>query len=305
LRVVFAGTPPFAARALEALIASGHEVVAVLTQPDRPAGRGMRVAASAVSRAAEGHGVAVLKPPSLGDAQIQERLRRLGADVMVVAAYGLILPREVLDIPAAGCINIHASLLPRWRGAAPIQRALLAGDRVTGITLMRMDAGLDTGPILLRKEVAIGARDTAGSLTERLAQVGAEAIVEGLASYASLEPRAQDESLACYASKIGKAEALIDWTLSSELIDRRIRAFDPVPGAESRYAGSMVKIWSAEPADGEGTPGEVLHANRDRLVVACGQGAVRIAELQRAGGRRLAAGDFLRGTAVAPGARLG
>jgi methionyl-tRNA formyltransferase len=222
----------------------------------------------------------------------------------VVAAYGLILPQEALDIPAAGCINIHASLLPRWRGAAPIQRALLAGDEKTGITIMRMDAGLDTGAILLIHELPIASRDTAGSLTEALAASGAQAIVDALARIGSLEPAAQDNSRATYAAKITKAEARIDWNQPAIHVDRMVRAFNPAPGAESRLGGEALKIWEASPVAGAGKPGEVLEAEAGRLVVACGPGALQLHVVQRPGGKRVPAADFLRGTALARGILL-
>jgi len=304
LRVVFAGTPAFAARALEALAAAGHSFPLVLTQPDRPAGRGMRLASSAVAQAAERLGLRLFKPATLRDPAAIAALREAAPDVIVVAAYGLILPREVLDIPASGCINIHASLLPRWRGAAPIQRALLAGDARTGITLMRMDAGLDTGPILAMREVPIGGRDTAASLTASLSELGAQAIVDALAKIRSLRAVPQDESRATYAAKIAKSEARIDWNRPALDIDRAIRAFNPVPGAESRLGGETLKIWEASPAAGTGRPGEVLDAEAGRFVVGCAHGALELRVVQRAGGKRLQAADFLRGTPLARGTIL-
>ncbi len=305
MRVAFAGTPPFAARALAAIAAAGHEVPLVLTQPDRPAGRGMRLAASAVSAQAARLGLPAFKPATLREPDAQAVLRQCACDVLVVAAYGLILPRAVLDIPPCGCINIHASLLPRWRGAAPVQRALLAGDGRTGVSIMRMDEGLDTGPVLLRREVAIEARDTAGSLTERLAAAGADAVVEALARLDALAPQPQEEAGATYAAKIAKAEARLDWTRGSAELDRRIRAFNPFPGAETELGAERLKVWEAEPIAAEGAPGEVLEARDGRLVVACGTGALRLSCLQRAGARRMQAPDFLRGTPLSPGTRLG
>jgi methionyl-tRNA formyltransferase len=304
LRVVFAGTPPFAARALEALVAAGHSVVLVLTQPDRPAGRGMRLASSAVAQIAERLGLRLFKPATLRHPESVAPLREAAPDVIVVAAYGLILPREVLDVPASGCINIHASLLPRWRGAAPIQRALLAGDAKTGVTLMQMDPGLDTGAILARHEVPIGIRDTAASLTETLSELGAQAIVDALAQIDSLHATPQDNAHATYAAKITKAEARIDWNRPSLEIDRAIRAFNPVPGAESRLGGETLKIWEASPVAGAGRPGEVLDAQAGRLIVGCADGALQLQVVQRAGGRRLKADDFLRGTPLARGTLL-
>jgi len=304
LRVVFAGTPPFAARALEAIAAAGHDVALVLTQPDRPAGRGMRLTPSAVSEVAGKLGLNVEKPASLKADEARKSLRDAAPDVMVVCAYGLILPKAVLEIPARGCINIHASLLPRWRGAAPIHRALLAGDATTGITIMQMDEGLDTGPILLEKALAIGRRETTRSLTDALAALGAKAILEALESHAQLAPRIQDSSRATYAAKIAKSEARIDWNADSDAIDRQVRAFDPAPGAEARQGEEALKIWSAELADGKGHPGEVIIAEGDKLVVACGRGALRLGTLQRPGGKRLSAADFLRGKGISVGALL-
>ncbi len=305
MRVAFAGTPAFAARALEALAAARHDIALVLTQPDRPRGRGLRLVPSAVSDAARSLGLAVFQPETLRDERAQARLREAAPEVLVVAAYGLILPQAVLDIPPRGCLNIHASLLPRWRGAAPIQRALLAGDERTGVCIMRMEAGLDTGPVLLERPIGIGARDTAGTLTERLAALGAEAIVEALARLDRLEPRPQDAGAATYAAKVAKEEALIDWTRPAVQLDRLVRAFDPVPGAETTLDGERLKIWRAEPASGKGSPGEVLEASGDRLRIACGEGALAVRELQRAGGKRLATKHFLQGLALAPGRILG
>jgi methionyl-tRNA formyltransferase len=305
LRVVFAGTPPFAARALEAIAADGHDIALVLTQPDRPAGRGMKLTPSAVSEAAAKLGLAIAKPASLKAEETRVILKAAAPEVMVVAAYGLILPREVLEIPARGCLNIHASLLPRWRGAAPIHRALLAGDATTGITIMQMDEGLDTGPILLEKALAIAPRATTRTLTDALATLGASAILEALRSHARLEPRSQDSSRATYAAKIAKSEARIDWSADSSAIDRQVRAFDPAPGAETRNGEEILKVWSAEPAAGNGRPGEVIFAQDGALVVACGQGALRLGTLQRAGGKRLPAADFLRGKGLSVGVLLG
>jgi len=296
LRVVFAGTPPFAARALAALVDAGHEVVLVLTQPDRPSGRGLKLSASAVALAAGQRAIPVEKFPTLKAPQAQQRLRGLHADVIVVAAYGLILPRSVLEIPRLGCLNIHASLLPRWRGAAPVQRAILAGDTRTGISIMRMDEGLDTGPVLLDTPLPIDPRETTGTLTEKLAALGAQSIVEALARLQSLEPRVQDGDQATYAAKVVKNEAKIDWSLSSAQIDRRVRAFNPAPGAEAVVAGETVKIWDAEPvAQAQGLPGSVLEGDGAELLVACGEGGLRLKVLQRPGGRRMDAADFVRG----------
>jgi methionyl-tRNA formyltransferase len=304
LRVVFAGTPPFAARALDALVAAGHDVARVLTQPDRPAGRGMRLTPSAVALAAQRHGVQVLKPESLRGGDTAQLLRDTRPEAMVVAAYGLILPQAVLDIPANGCLNIHASLLPRWRGAAPIQRALLAGDSTTGISIMLMDKGLDTGAVLLERTVAIAARETSGTLTDSLAALGAALIVEALSNLSALVPRAQDESRATYAAKVAKPEARIDWALSAAAIDRQVRAFNPAPGAETRLAGEPLKIWESEPVEGCGRPGEVLQADAGRLVVACGEGSLALGIVQRPGGKRMGAAEFLHGGRISRGTLL-
>jgi methionyl-tRNA formyltransferase len=304
LRVVFAGTPSFASAALDAVVAAGHNVVRVLSQPDRPAGRGMRLTPSAVALAAERHGLQVLKPESLKRGDTNDLLRAAKPEVMVVAAYGLILPEAVLEIPALGCLNIHASLLPRWRGAAPIQRALLAGDAITGISIMQMDKGLDTGPVLLERKVAIAAGETTGTLTHTLAALGAALIVEALANLATLVPRAQDEVRATYAAKIAKAEARIDWALPAAAIDRQVRAFNPLPGAETRFAGESLKIWHTEAAEGRGRPGEVVQADAGRLVVACGEGALALSIVQRPGGKRVSAAEFLHGARMSRGTLL-
>ena len=301
MRVVFAGTPPFAARALEAIVGAGHVVPAVLTQPDRPAGRGMRLASSAVAQAAAARGLQVLKPATLKSVDAVATLARLSADVMVVAAYGLILPEAILQVPRRGCLNIHASLLPRWRGAAPIQRALLAGDSRTGVTIMQMDAGLDTGAVLLEKAHAIGPYDTAGDLTEALAGLGAQAILEALARLDELTPREQGNAQATYAKKVSRADARIDWNQTSVSVERQVRAFNPVPGAEARMGDESLKVWNAEIATGSGRPGEVLVSDGERLVIACGEGAVALVEVQRPGGKRMAIKDFLRGAHLAIG----
>jgi methionyl-tRNA formyltransferase len=265
----------------------------------------MHMAASAVARAAAAHGLALLKPETLRSPEAREAIEATRCDVMVVAALGLILPESLLAVPRRGCINIHASLLPRWRGAAPIQRAILAGDSITGITIMQMEAGLDTGPALLGREHPIGARDTAGTLTEALAELGASCIVEALAGLEGLVPRAQDAARATYAAKIDKVEARLDWSQPAEALDRQVRAFDPAPGAETRLDGEALKVWKAEPAAAAGRPGEVLEASPVGIVVACGRGSLRLLEVQRAGAKRLAAGPFLLGTPLAPGRTLG
>ena len=297
MRVAFAGTPPFAARALEALAAAGHTIPLVLTQPDRPAGRGLKLTESAVARSAQELGLPVEKPASLKTPEAQQLLGDAAAEVMVVAAYGLILPEAVLRLPKRGCINIHASLLPRWRGAAPIQRALIAGDQETGVSIMQMDAGLDTGAVLLERAHPIAPNDTAGSLTAALAELGARAIVDALAQLESLRPVPQDNARATYAAKVLKPEARLEWALAAPILERHVRAFNPAPGAEALLGGETVKVWRAELANGEGAPGEVLEATPAGVVVACGSGSLRLLELQRPGARRLSADDFLRGWA--------
>ncbi|HET9701927.1 MAG TPA: methionyl-tRNA formyltransferase [Burkholderiales bacterium] len=308
MRLIFAGTPEFAATALRSLIAAGHELALVLTQPDRPAGRGLKPAPSPVKTLALAHGLALRQPATLRDPAEQAPLRAVGADAMVVAAYGLILPQAVLDIPRLGCLNIHASLLPRWRGAAPIQRAILAGDARTGITIMQMDAGLDTGDMLLAEDVAIEVDDTAGTLHDKLAGLGARCIVRALEQLGrgALARRPQGEEGASYAPKISRQEAALDWRRDAAELARAVRAFDPFPGSWSELNGNAVKIWRASAlAAGAGAPGEVLAAGREGILVACGDGALRLEVLQRAGGRRLAAAEFLAGYPLAPGARFG
>ena len=300
MRVVFAGTPPFAASALEALVRARHQVLLVLTQPDRPSGRGLRLTPSAVSTTAEALGLSVAKPASLRDPLSWQPIQDAAFDVMVVAAYGLLLPQAVLDMPRRGCLNIHASLLPRWRGAAPIQRAILAGDAETGISIMQMEAGLDTGPVLLEKRLAIAPRASTGTLTTSLAALGAEAIVEALARLDQLPAIPQDERRATYAPKVRKSEARIDWSHAAGEIDRLVRAFNPAPGAEAQLGGLPIKIWSAEPVRGKGAPGTWLSIGPE-TVVACGEGALRLLEVQRPGARRMAAEAFVRGSPDAAG----
>ncbi|MFC5302051.1 methionyl-tRNA formyltransferase [Azospira restricta] len=304
MKLIFAGTPEFAATALGALLDAGHDVALVLTQPDRPAGRGMALQASPVKRLAEARGLPVFQPTTLKDPVAQAQLAAVGVEAMVVAAYGLLLPQAVLDLPRHGCLNIHASLLPRWRGAAPIQRALLAGDAETGVCIMQMEAGLDTGPVLLAEATPIAADDTAATLHDRLAGIGGRLIVDALARL-PLPAQPQPAAGVTYAAKIDKAESAIDWTRPAAEVDRHIRAFNPFPGAHSALAGVPVKLWRALPAAGNGRPGEVLAADRDGIVVACGEGALRVVELQKAGGKRLPATQFLAGHAVAPGALFG
>ena len=308
LRIVFAGTPEFSLPALDALHAAGHGIVAVYTQPDRPAGRGRAITASPVKLRARSLGVAVEQPSTLRNAETLARLAAHAPDVMVVVAYGLILPATALAIPRLGCINIHASLLPRWRGAAPVQRSILAGDARTGVTIMKMDAGLDTGPVLLARATEIGAGETAGSLHDRLAALGADAVVEALDGYASgrLAPVAQSGAGVSYAAKIRKEEAAIDWTHPATEIARQVRAFNPWPVAETRWRGQQLRVWEAAVVPGvrDATPGLVLEALGGSLVVATGEQALRLGRVQLAGRRPLTAAEFLNAHLPA-GDRLG
>ena len=300
MKLIFAGTPEFAAQSLRAILSTENQVVLVLTQPDRPAGRGMVLQPSAVKQVACEHGIEVFQPPTLRDPAAQARLAAVGADAMVVAAYGLILPQTVLDLPRHGCINIHASLLPRWRGAAPIQRAIQAGDTETGVSIMQMEAGLDTGPVLLREALPITEGDTAASLHDRLAELGARLIVDALRNL-PLTPCPQPSDGVTYAAKIDKAESMLDWRLPALQLSRQVRAFNPFPGTLAYLDGTSMKIWKAVPDANGGVPGTVLSANKDGIVVACGEGALRLCELQKAGGKRLVAGQFLAGTPIAVG----
>ncbi len=299
MRIIFAGTPEFAEHALAALIGAGHEIVLVLTQPDRPAGRGMHLQASAVKKLAMANGIAVYQPERLKDPATQEPIRTAcqdrGAQIMVVAAYGLILPPAVLDIPPRGCVNIHASLLPRWRGAAPIHRAIEAGDRQTGITIMQMDAGLDTGAMLLHESMDISPDDTTGSLHDKLACLGADLIVETLARLDALTPMLQPTEGLTYAAKITKAEAQLDWQESAEILARKIRAFNPFPGATFNLGGEPVKVWRAEAIDHNdiaSAPGKFI-STAEGIVVSCSEGALRLLEVQSPGGRRITSTNWL------------
>jgi len=295
MKVVFMGTPDFSVPALDAVIAAGHEVVAVYTQPPRPAGRGKRDRPSPVQARAEARGLEVRHPVSLRTAEAQDDFAALGADVAVVVAYGLILPQAVLDAPVQGCLNIHASLLPRWRGAAPIHRAVMAGDAETGVCIMQMEAGLDTGPVLLCETTEIGPETTTALLHDRLAGMGARLIARALADLPTLEPCPQPEDGVTYAKKIDKAEARIDWTRPAVEVDRQIRGLAPFPGAWCEIMGERVKLLASRLAEGDGTPGQVLPRGEDQLVVACGEGAVELRRAQRAGGKPLATEEFLRG----------
>ncbi len=301
MKIIFAGTPVFAASALEALIAAGHKIVLVLTQPDRPAGRGMKMVASAVKLLALEHNLTLLQPATLKSPEIHLRLQEFEADVMVVAAYGLILPEVVLNIPTLGCLNIHASLLPRWRGAAPIQRAILAGDQETGITIMQMDVGLDTGAMLLKESVPIGQTDTTATLHAKLCLLGAHNIVKALIllQQQKLIAKVQDDTLACYAPKIKKLEAKIDWQLNSDQISRVVRAFNPSPGAYTFWQGKMLKIWQVKLIVGEsGKPGEIISVGRDGVAVACNGGVLLLEILQKSGGKKLTSVEFLTGSCL-------
>jgi len=298
MRVVFAGTPEFSVPCLEACRASGAEVVAVYTQPDRPAGRGRKLAPSPVKQAALAAGIAVAQPETLKTAEAQAALAAYRPDLMVVVAYGLILPRKILATPLLGCWNVHASLLPRWRGAAPIQRAILAGDPETGVDLMQMEAGLDTGPVLLERRTPITREDTGGSLHDRLAALGAEALAEGLRRALAGETLAATPQAAegvVYAHKLDKAEARLDFTRPAIDLERQVRAFDPWPGSDAEVAGEPLRIWAAHALGlaHEAVPGSVLGAGREGIDVACGSGVLRITAVQRAGGKRIGAADYL------------
>ena len=298
MRIVFMGSPDFAVPSLDALVDAGHDVVAVYSQPPRPAGRGKGERRTPVHERAEQLGIEVRTPRTLRDSDEQGRFRALDADLGVVAAYGLILPAPILEAPKGGCVNVHASLLPRWRGAAPIQRAILAGDETSGVTIMRMDEGLDTGPMLLKRELDIRGKD-AGQVTETLAKLGAAALVEWLQHPTPPVPQPGDG--ATYAKKIDKFEARIDWTRPAAEIERQVRAFNPVPGAWFEANGERLKLLAAEIADGSGAPGEVLD---DQLTISCAEGAIRPAEVQRAGRGPMSADELLRGFAIPKGTIL-
>ena len=302
MRVVFMGTPDFSVPVLEALVEAGHEVCAVYCQPPRPAGRGKKDRPSPVQARAEALGLAVRHPVSLKSPQAQAEFAALGADIAVVVAYGLILPQAVLDAPRHGCLNIHASLLPRWRGAAPIHRAIMAGDAETGICIMQMEAGLDTGPVLLREATPIGAEETTGQLHDRLSALGAALIVQALAKLPALTPEVQPEDGVTYATKIDKAEARVDWPRPAVEVDRLIRGLSPFPGAWVDHAGGRLKLLAARLSDGSGAPGQVL--SNDPLTIACGTGAVELIRLQKAGKGAQDAATFLRGTALPIGTQL-
>ncbi len=308
MRIIFAGTPDFSVPVLQALLHSRHEVVAVYTQPDRPAGRGRKLAVGPVKQLAQQRGLPVMQPDGLKTAAAREALAALRPDLMVVVAYGLLLPQAVLDIPSLGCVNLHASLLPRWRGAAPIQRAILAGDDHTGVCLMRMQAGLETGPVLAKVSTPVSADDTGGSLHERLSTLAAELLARELDNLAagSLPATPQDDSQATYAHKLDKREAAIDWRDDAAQIDRQVRAFNPWPVAQTYYQGQVLRIWAAGVAERATTavPGTVVAASREGIDVACGRACLRLRELQLPGGKRLDAAAFLNSRRVV-GDRLG
>ena len=306
MKLIFTGTPDFAVEVLEAVFEAGHRIVSVLTQPDRRSGRGMAVNPSPVKRFAHLSGIPVFQPETLKDQDFQETIRRFEADVMIVCAYGLILPQAVLNIPPLGCINIHASLLPRWRGAAPIQRAILAGDAETGVSIMQMDAGLDTGAILMSESLPIALDETAASLHDKLAALGGKLAVRTLEQL-PLPSRPQPDKGIAYAGKIEKNEARIDWRHPAKTLERQIRAFDPFPGANFVHCGGVIKVWKARVEFMETlqmAPGTVLCANENGIVVACGENALRLLEVQKAGGRRMQAAQFLMGNPYPVGARL-
>ncbi len=298
LSLIFAGTPEFSVPALEALVASRHRVLAVYTQPDRPAGRGQQMTMSAVKQCALKHQLPVEQPQTLKDAEALARLAQWSADLMIVVAYGLLLPKTVLEMPRLGCVNIHASLLPRWRGAAPIQRAIQAGDKESGVTIMQMDVGLDTGPMLLERVTPIGPRETAQTLHDRLSTLGAEAVLEAIEAIAAGEakPREQPKEGATYAAKIRKEEALIDWSKSAVEIDRLVRAFNPWPIAETRWYGQQLRVWEAMPTDNKtsATPGTVIATSVEGIEVATGDGTLRLTRVQAAGRKAMPATDFLK-----------
>ncbi|MCP3972340.1 MAG: methionyl-tRNA formyltransferase [Rhodobacteraceae bacterium] len=301
MRIIFMGTPEFSVPVLDALVAAAHDIACVYCQPPRRAGRGKKERPSPVHARAKALGLLVRHPASLRNEQAQAEFAALNADVAVVVAYGLILRQPVLDAPMRGCLNVHASLLPRWRGAAPIHRAIMAGDAETGVCIMAMEAGLDTGPVLLRRATPIGTDDTTASLHNRLSEMGAALIIEALARLDALTPEPQPETGVTYAAKIDKAEARIDWTRPASEIDRQIRGLSPFPGAWTLYRGERVKLLASQLAEGSGAPGEVLD---DALTVACGNGALRVTRAQRAGKGAMEAAEVLRGWEIGPGDRM-
>jgi methionyl-tRNA formyltransferase len=308
MNLVFAGTPEFAVPSLRALLDAGHRILAVYTQPDRPAGRGRQLAMSSVKQVALEHGIDVRQPATLKTAAEAEALQQLAPDAMIVIAYGLLLPKAVLAIPKYGCINVHASLLPRWRGAAPIQRAIEAGDAVTGVTIMQMEEGLDTGPMLATATTPISEFDTGASLHDRLGAMGATLLVDTLVKLerGAVQPTVQGNEHANYAAKLRKDEARLDWNAAAALLARRVRAFNPWPVAHTTLDGEALRVWMAHAeSGGVALPGTVLAADADGIHVQCGQGALRITRLQAEGGKVLDARVFLNGRPIAPGTRLG
>lgn len=305
MRIVFMGTPDFAVPSLQALIDAGHDVCAVYTQPDKPQGRKQILTAPPVKTLALEHDIPVFQPNTLKNEDEQARLRELAPEVIIVVAYGKLLPKAVLDIPPHGCINVHGSLLPRWRGAAPIQWAVIAGDEMAGVTTMQMAEGLDTGDMLLTYETKVGEKETAGELFDRLAQSGAELLTETLVKLDEITPRPQDDSQSCYAHMLDKQMAVIDWSKSAHEIDCLIRGLNPWPIALTTLSGERLKVFAAEKAAGNGEPGTVLEADPKKgLTVACGEGALKLTEIQMVGGKRMKATDFLRGHAIEVGTKL-
>ena len=306
MRIVFMGTPDFAVPSLQALIDAGHEVCAVYTQPDKPQGRKQILTAPPVKTLALAHNIPVFQPNTLKNEDEQARLRELAPEVIIVVAYGKLLPKAVLDIPPHGCINVHGSLLPRWRGAAPIQWAVIAGDEMAGVTTMQMAEGLDTGDMLLTYETKVGEKETAGELFDRLAQSGAELLTQTLVKLDEITPRPQDDAQSCYAHMLDKQMAVIDWSKSAHEIDCLIRGLNPWPIALTTLSGERLKVFAAEKAAGNGEPGTVLEADPKKgLTVACGEGALRLTEIQLVGGKRMKATDFLRGHSLEVGVKLG
>ena len=306
MRIVFMGTPDFAVPSLQALIDAGHDVCAVYTQPDKPQGRKQILTAPPVKTLALAHDIPVFQPNTLKNEDEQARLRELAPEVIIVVAYGKLLPKAVLDIPPHGCINVHGSLLPRWRGAAPIQWAVIAGDEMAGVTTMQMAEGLDTGDMLLTYETKVGEKETAGELFDRLAQSGAELLTQTLVKLDEITPRPQDDAQSCYAHMLDKQMAVIDWSKSAHEIDCLIRGLNPWPIALTSLAGERPKVFAAEKAAGNGEPGTVLEADPKKgLTVACGEGALKLIEIQLVGGKRMKATDFLRGHVIEVGTKLG
>lgn len=305
MRIVFMGTPDFAVPSLQALIDAGHDVCAVYTQPDKPQGRKQILTAPPVKTLALEHDIPVFQPNTLKNEDEQARLRELAPEVIIVVAYGKLLPKAVLDIPPHGCINVHGSLLPRWRGAAPIQWAVIAGDEMAGVTTMQMAEGLDTGDMLLTYETKVGEKETAGELFDRLAQSGAELLIQTLVKLDEITPRPQDDAQSCYAHMLDKQMAVIDWSKSAHEIDCLIRGLNPWPIALTTLSGERLKVFAAEKAAGNGEPGTVLEADPKKgLTVACGEGALKLTEIQLVGGKRMKATDFLRGHVIEVGTKL-